>query len=124
MMKGLIHITLAWIVVLNSMVYSVIKASFTLSRGYIIENFCVNKEKPELKCDGKCFLAKKIQEEKDRQESLPGFSFNKDFGLFINPSPLMLVAELGFKSFLFHSENYPRWFGQTATIDLDHPPQG
>ena len=28
---------------------------------YIIENFCINKEKPELKCNGKCHLAKQLQ---------------------------------------------------------------
>jgi len=28
----------------------------------IIEDFCVNKDKPELNCDGKCYLAQKLDQ--------------------------------------------------------------
>jgi len=34
---------------------------FQLNQTYIIEQFCVNKEKPQLNCDGQCFLSKKLQ---------------------------------------------------------------
>ncbi len=35
-------------------------AYFELNIDYIIETYCVNKEKPELKCNGKCHLASKL----------------------------------------------------------------
>jgi hypothetical protein len=35
-------------------------AYFECNIDYIVEKYCVNKEKPELKCNGKCHLAKKI----------------------------------------------------------------
>lgn len=28
---------------------------------YIIKTYCINKEKPELQCNGKCHLAKQLQ---------------------------------------------------------------
>tara|TARA_R110002012_G_scaffold51401_1_gene132933 strand:- start:211 stop:546 length:336 start_codon:yes stop_codon:yes gene_type:complete len=33
---------------------------FELNIDYIIETYCVNKEKPELKCNGKCHLADQL----------------------------------------------------------------
>lgn len=36
-------------------------AYFECNIDYIIETYCVNKEKPELQCNGKCHLAKQMQ---------------------------------------------------------------
>lgn len=33
---------------------------FELNIDYIIETYCVNKEKPQLKCNGKCHLATQL----------------------------------------------------------------
>ena len=35
----------------------------TLNKAYIIKEYCINKAKPELKCDGKCYLKKQIEKE-------------------------------------------------------------
>lgn len=34
----------------------VLLGAFVLNQDYIIDKFCVNKSKPELKCNGKCHL--------------------------------------------------------------------
>ncbi|WP_299112745.1 hypothetical protein [uncultured Winogradskyella sp.] len=34
---------------------------YQLNIDYIIEAYCVNKDKPELQCNGKCHLAKQLQ---------------------------------------------------------------
>jgi len=34
---------------------------YELNIDYIIETYCINKEKPELKCNGKCHLAKQLE---------------------------------------------------------------
>lgn len=124
MLKSLIYITLAWTLVLNSMVYSVIKVNFTINRKYIIENFCINKDKPELACDGKCFLMQKMNEEKERQESLPAFTFNKDFGVFISPTFELSKINLTFAPYVEHQTFYSNRFGQNAFFEIEHPPQG
>ncbi|WP_281847093.1 hypothetical protein [Olleya namhaensis] len=36
-------------------------AYFQLNIDYIINTYCVNKEKPQLACNGKCHLAKQLQ---------------------------------------------------------------
>ena len=35
-------------------------AYFQLNIDYIVETYCVNKEKPQLQCNGKCHLAKQL----------------------------------------------------------------
>ena len=42
-------------------------AWYELNKDYITELFCVNKDKPELKCHGKCHLKKQVEsQDKER----------------------------------------------------------
>jgi len=34
---------------------------YQLNIDYIIETYCINKDQPELQCNGKCHLAKQLQ---------------------------------------------------------------
>jgi hypothetical protein len=81
------------------LVVPVVYLDFELNKDYIVKNLCENRFKPELKCNGKCYLAKqlhkvaedKASKEADRQEQ----SFKK------------LLEET------FHHENFV--FSQTFT---------
>lgn len=37
-------------------------SGYNLNKEYITSVFCINKEHPELHCDGQCFLAKKLKD--------------------------------------------------------------
>ncbi|WP_340063596.1 hypothetical protein [Ascidiimonas aurantiaca] len=63
---------------------------------YIIENFCVNKEKPELNCDGKCYLAQKLTSTEQPADSNNG-DFTINFELFV---PLFFNGCLKLESLL------------------------
>ncbi len=41
---------------------------FELNRKYIAAELCVNKNKPELNCNGKCYLMKKLKQAQDKEE--------------------------------------------------------
>ena len=46
--------------------------NYELRKDYIIKNYCVNKNRPEMHCDGKCYLAKqlhKVAEDKATKEA-------------------------------------------------------
>ena len=45
-------------------------AGFELNRDYIAKNLCVNRSKPWLHCNGKCYFMKKVKqaEEKEKNE--------------------------------------------------------
>ncbi len=45
--------------------------NYEVNLTYIIENFCENKNAPELKCEGKCHLKKELKKEQRKQEDTP-----------------------------------------------------
>lgn len=47
----------------------IIQADFFLNRSYIAENLCVNKDKPMMHCNGKCYLAKKLKDQEKQNQS-------------------------------------------------------
>lgn len=54
----------------NCLNHWVVLASYTLNKSYISSVLCTNKDKPELHCDGKCFMDIKLNElaHKNKQE--------------------------------------------------------
>ncbi|MBA4853416.1 hypothetical protein [Emticicia sp. BO119] len=72
---ALVFLSLALVV--KSFIVPFICLDYELRKDFIIKNYCVNKNKPELHCDGKCFLAKKIQAqtEKEEQSALQNFIY-------------------------------------------------
>ena len=45
---------------------------YQVNRGYISEVLCINRDLPEMQCDGKCVLAQKLkQAEREKQNELP-----------------------------------------------------
>ena len=99
---------------MNGMVYSVIQGSYELNKSAIVESFCVNKSQPELKCDGKCYLAQQLKAEREKQEQNSKHSFSIDFGQFIATQvdtnlPTPEVVEIG-QDYLKYKESVNDFF--------------
>lgn len=43
-------------------------AYYRANRDYIARVLCENRDKPQLHCDGKCYLAKKLKAQQDKQD--------------------------------------------------------
>lgn len=43
-------------------------AGYNMNRSYIAARLCVNKDKPKLHCNGKCYLAKKLKQEEEKEK--------------------------------------------------------
>lgn len=54
-------------------------AGFELNRNYISAKLCVNKNKPELHCNGKCYLMKKLKQAQEKEEKQDRQSQNNHF---------------------------------------------
>ena len=51
---------------------------YVVNQDYIAEYLCVNKDKPMLNCNGKCYLAKMLQEEQDeKKQNLPSINLEE-----------------------------------------------
>lgn len=44
-----------------------IEAGYAINKSYVAQNLCENKDKPSMRCCGKCFLKKQLKKQ-DRQE--------------------------------------------------------
>jgi len=42
--------------------------AFNINQNYIAASLCVNKDKPQLHCNGRCFLAKKLRQAEQNEE--------------------------------------------------------
>ncbi len=64
----------------KAMIVPALFVNYELRKDFIIKNYCVNKSRPELKCDGQCYLAKQIKaaEQQDEDEATDTF-LNKIF---------------------------------------------
>lgn len=69
-----------------------IQADFFLNRSFIAKNLCVNREKPMMHCNGKCYLSKKIKEQEKQDQQVP-VSKNEQFSIqpFFVPAPFILA---------------------------------
>lgn len=69
-MKSIISILLALLILLQSFSKVWIFFSFKINQDYIAKVLCINRDKPELHCNGKCVLMQRIkaEEEKEKKE--------------------------------------------------------
>ena len=74
-MKNIIAIFLSLLVAATAFKDLVVIASFKANQQYIATNLCVNQNKPELSCHGKCFLNAQLDKEEKRDKSIPYSSF-------------------------------------------------
>lgn len=95
------HIALLMLLLISFKILVVpfIYLDFELRKEYIIQNLCENRFKPELHCDGQCYLAKtltKIAEEKAQNEAeKQGLSIKKVLEeVFEEPSLVIFSADV------------------------------
>jgi len=60
------------LVLLQSFSREVLLVDFTLNQTVITARYCVNKARPLLHCDGKCYFAKKARQQEERQNKSAG----------------------------------------------------
>ena len=101
---------------------------YELRKEFIIDNFCVNRNRPELHCDGKCYLATRLAaaQEQEQQQAERSFMFKllenitdcqNFFAAFSAPD--QASDERALPIFRYVSP----FFHKTALSGVFHPPQ-
>lgn len=99
-------------------------AYFELNIDYIVETYCVNKEKPQLQCNGKCHLATQLTTTSDTTEE--SASLNTIFEVFI---PVYFQEHKSISLYkintlqTLNNWKYSNTFNSVFSDPLDHPPQ-
>ncbi len=71
-MKSSFAYLLAALVLLQTFSRELLVVDFTLNQAAITARFCVNKARPALHCDGKCYFAKKLRQQEERESKSAG----------------------------------------------------
>lgn len=98
---------------------------YELNVDYIIETYCVNKDKPKLQCNGKCFLSKQLtlQSEKENTSQNQDMQIVEAFYPVYYQKAVSVVINSPFE--VIQKENFPELTGKTSTYQgiIDPPPQ-
>lgn len=46
-----------------------VRAGFELNENYIISRLCINRDKPQMHCDGKCYLMRKLKQAEQKEKN-------------------------------------------------------
>lgn len=95
--------------------------NYWMNRDYIASTLCENKDKPELKCEGKCHLKKEIQEnsEDGNEEQEVANSLMLEFLNHSDNFELKLNESSAIMKFHFYTEPVVAGF----TSSIFRPPQ-
>lgn len=124
MVRHLSHILLIILVLVNGMGYTFIQVDFILNQKQIAELFCVNKDKPELSCDGKCELGRRLEGAKETEESKKTLVQEQNFFVFVVPEVLSVVNNLWIDYQLVMGMVDQSEHGLIEFGDFFHPPRG
>jgi len=97
---------------------------FILNQDYIAKVLCINKDKPELDCKGKCHLKKQLKQEEEQERRLPPSSVKEIIEnlVFFEEFKLIKIG-IAFNYFI-QTNAYYRFSCITATLEsLFHPPR-
>lgn len=99
-------------------------AMYELNKDYIARNLCENRDKPQMKCCGKCYLKKQLKkaDEQDNGSTQAPSKFEKEVTAsflvtqkitysFFNTAPLVVFYD----GYSFHT-------GDGAIVSIFHPP--
>ncbi|WP_229206137.1 hypothetical protein [Dyadobacter fermentans] len=125
--QTLVFVMLA-VMLVKTMVVPVIYLDYELRKDYIISTLCENRNRPQLNCDGKCYLAKRIAEAAKQEQRQAESDFmtkmlsaqapvTNDFltHFITTPRTVELLPAVTF--------NYASPFnGRNFVLDIFHPP--
>lgn len=113
---------LAVIMMVKALMIPVVYIDFKINQDYISRVLCINRDKPELKCNGHCVLMEKLKETQDTEQS-PDNQANKkqNFETFCESLP-----DFQTRTFPSKSEKhriYQILFLSHFSSDVFHPPK-
>ncbi|RYZ19225.1 MAG: hypothetical protein EOO10_24655 [Chitinophagaceae bacterium] len=92
-MKKISTILLLVTIFLQTFSAFVIQAEYFLNKDYIAKVLCINKAKPKMHCNGKCYLTKKLRDVEDQNQQAPTPKKDKfDVQPYFLPDQVCLTA--------------------------------
>jgi len=115
---GLLTLVKAWVLPL-------LYLDFEIRRDYIIANLCVNRDKPMMYCDGKCYLTKRVADakEKEARQVENDYLTHLFYQVMDNRAVTFSLPVIAFEKLTFPNYTYKSPFtARNHTADIFHPP--
>jgi hypothetical protein len=105
----------------NSLRFSFVYSWYALDIDSFIEELCENKDRPELQCNGTCYLSKMMTEKDDSTSNkLPIIEWEQQF-FYIADEPMVMVEGI---TITFSSQNvYVCHYSGDHLSSIFHPPR-
>lgn len=121
-MQKLVSILLLFALMLQCCSELGVLAGYEIHKNYIARVLCVNRDKPAMHCDGKCYLKKKLQQDQQRKSSENGTTGNRiDVILFCSDGQLFLTPDLCTVPFVYSWINSQPYC--SPYFSFFHPPR-
>jgi hypothetical protein len=96
--------------------------NFYADQKYIAKKFCINRNKPQMKCCGKCQLTKKLSQEENKDKQNPERKFeNKEEVIYSNSFSSFSEPNWKFIKRLYLP--YQEGFFSPSSYTFFHPPR-
>lgn len=97
---------------------------YQLNIDYIVATYCVNKERPKLKCDGKCYLMQNLKKlsVQDKNTRAEAITLSESFlPLYFQKDIISIPENL---EFINTTNNWKtiHMYSNLFSIEIDHPP--
>jgi hypothetical protein len=94
---------------------------FEVNQSYIAEELCENRDKPQLHCEGKCYLMKKLKQAEEKEQKQERQAAQKTYvqdALIVKP---LTFKRYAFAEIRFHIP-YSTGIPQSSVASIFHPP--
>lgn len=120
-LKAFISISLLILFISNNIFKAAIIFNYWQNKASIIANCCINKNKPELNCNGKCYVGSELDKLKTKNENnIPLRIMLQDFEM------ILLTSEMSAIIPTYNSSSWSTNFENTYTSNwmdsVFHPP--
>jgi hypothetical protein len=119
-MKSILSFLLIISVSLLSVSKSLICFSYQLNKDFISTHLCENRNKPQMHCNGKCHIIKKLKEDSKQDNSPVNIKSNLEVQLYSEKMPGYNLAAFYSGQFFF---SHFAGSGLHLIFSVFHPPQ-
>jgi len=101
----------------------IVVLDYRLNKTFIAKNLCENKDRPEMKCEGKCYLCKRLKKEDKKDQDNPERKGENKFELisieqgYLMTHPFRTVR-------LVEYPYFQEMISNSYATSFFHPPQG
>ena len=99
-----------------------IVAWYQANKAYVAKELCENKARPQMKCNGKCYLRKQLNKTENNQQNQQSKSSQCEAVEFLPVNGFTYTSRF-FEEAVTYTDLYQPQHGYQPLVNIFHPPQ-